>query len=37
MEQHLCPTCQQTLPMTKVDVIDIDKGKQVKKFLLTSG
>jgi len=23
MEQHLCPTCQQALPMTKVDVIDI--------------
>ena len=23
MEQHVCPTCQQSLPMTKVDVIDV--------------
>ena len=22
-EQHTCPTCQQTLPRTKVDVIDV--------------
>jgi quercetin dioxygenase-like cupin family protein len=23
MEQHVCPTCQQTLTLTKVDVIDV--------------
>jgi quercetin dioxygenase-like cupin family protein len=23
MEQHTCPTCQQTLPLTKVDVVDV--------------
>ena len=32
MEQHLCPTCQQTLPMTKVDVIDIDKAVDADKL-----
>jgi quercetin dioxygenase-like cupin family protein len=23
-ETHLCPTCQQALPMTKVDVVDVE-------------
>ena len=34
MEQHICPTCQQALPMTKVDVIDI--ADAVEKDKLTA-
>jgi quercetin dioxygenase-like cupin family protein len=25
-ETHLCPTCQQTLPMTKVDVVNVEEA-----------
>lgn len=26
METHVCPNCQQSLPMTKVDVIDVERA-----------
>src|ERR1044072_3019207 len=32
MEQHICPTCQQALPMTKVDVIDIAEADDKDKL-----
>jgi len=32
-EQHLCPTCQQELPMSKVDVVDVEAA--VTKDALT--
>src|ERR1041385_8513194 len=32
MEEHICPTCQQTLPMTKVDVVDIDAAVGADKL-----
>jgi quercetin dioxygenase-like cupin family protein len=32
-EQHLCPTCQQVIPRTKIDVVDV--AAAVKADLLT--
>lgn len=33
-DQHLCPTCQQTLPLTHVDVVDV--AASVKADALTA-
>lgn len=32
MESHVCPTCQQGLPNTKVDVIDVAKAIEADKL-----
>jgi len=32
MEQHTCPTCQQTLPMSKVDVVDVAAAVEADKL-----
>ncbi|MCA1829886.1 MAG: cupin domain-containing protein [Actinomycetota bacterium] len=32
MEQHVCPNCQQELPMTKVDVIDVRAAVNADKL-----
>ena len=30
--QHLCPTCQQALPLTKVDFVDVAKAVEADKL-----
>ena len=32
MDAHICPTCQQKLPMTKVDVIDVEAAIEADKL-----
>jgi quercetin dioxygenase-like cupin family protein len=32
MEEHLCPNCQQALPLTKVDVTDVAAAVQADKL-----
>jgi len=32
MDTHTCPNCQQTLPMTKVDVVDISAAVEADKL-----